>query len=286
MSLSLDKKDKEAEQSPAEQAALAEAMAKEFAKKKKNRNMGYLIIILLIAGVIAFFFHKAYIEGERMRLAKEDQMREQAKKDNEEKKKQAEINKKKQAEINKKKAAKKRKLDAEKRRKAAKKKKLDAEKRRKATEEKRNALKKKLLANLKAEREREMAKSDLKTEISKSDKLRENSLFTIKTKNKTYKKAKITNMNPRGIDIAYDGGVKFLKYKELSKKFKKKIGYYAIRKLKKLEKQDQERLKSEAAAKKAKAKAKAKAKSTPKKQPAKKTEKVPAPNSTPAKSAK
>ena len=278
MSLSLDKKDKEAEQSPAEQAALAEAMAKEFAKKKKNRNMGYLIIILLIAGVIAFFFHKAYIEGERMRLAKEDQMREQAKKDNEEKKKQAEINKKK--------AAKKRKLDAEKRRKAAKKKKLDAEKRRKATEEKRNALKKKLLANLKAEREREMAKSDLKTEISKSDKLRENSLFTIKTKNKTYKKAKITNMNPRGIDIAYDGGVKFLKYKELSKKFKKKIGYYAIRKLKKLEKQDQERLKSEAAAKKAKAKAKAKAKSTPKKQPAKKTEKVPAPNSTPAKSAK
>jgi hypothetical protein len=205
-------------------------------------------VLLFVVSIVIIPIHiNSYIAAKR-KAEREKVMREEAAKKREKREKAAAVRKAKQAALRKKrleeekrKKAKLRLAQAEKKRRLAEKKRLAAEKRKQLEAERIKKEKQKILDEFKEHNSRLIKIEKLKKKISVAAKLRENSIMTIKTKTGTvYGKAKITAMSPRGIDLAYVNGVKFLKYKELGRELKEKIGYYAILELVKLKKEEAE----------------------------------------------
>ena len=266
--------------------------------------LGFTAITVIPYNIFSYMDYKKKEEAEKALIEKNKKAAEEKRIVDEKKKKE---NIAKAAELKKKKAEEAKRLAEEKKKKAEEAKRLAEEKKKKAEEAKKaeeEARKKaeaeKKQAELREELAYEKLRDTLKEEIKAAKEFIVKSTMTIETADgKIYKDAKVTNISPKGIDIAWTGGAKFLRYRDLAGSVKRKIGHTAMVKLAELEKAEakrkeekkkaEEEIKKKEAAEKAKKAAEAKKKAEEAKKKAEEAKKAdaaktpaPAPATAPA----
>ena len=208
--------------------------------------LGFTAITVIPYNIYSYLDYKKKEEAEKAIIEKNKKEAEVKRLADEKKKKE---NAAKAAELKKKKAEDAKRLADEKKKKAEELKRLADEKKKaeeeakKAEEEaKRIAEAEKKQAELKAELAYEKQRDELKNEIKAAKEFIANSTMTIEMADGTiYKEAKVTNVSPKGIDITWSAGAKFLRYRDLAGSVKRKIGHTAALKLVELEKAEAKR---------------------------------------------